>query len=297
MALNLANDVEVSRAPAGRELTLTVTGEGAAELSDPGRNLLVRALRQTLEAEGLAQLPLVVHQHNRIPLRRGLGSSAAAVVGGVAAGLALSRGAAKVTPAAVLEQAVPFEGHPDNVVPAMVGGLCVCWQATDRNGFDYLDLEPPSGLGAVVCVPAVEVATADARRVLPKTVAHGDAVFAVGRSALLMAALTQGRLDLLKDAMEDRLHQPYRVGLLPAMGQAMEAARAAGAYGACLSGSGSSMLALCPGDDAEMQGRVGEAMAQCFTNDGGAAVLRLRPSRQGAKIVDATVDVEDKENG
>jgi homoserine kinase len=125
-------------------------------------------------------------------------------------------------------------------------------------------LDPPEDLVAVLCVPEVEVATSDARRVLPTTVSMEDAVFTVGRATLLVASLSEGCYELLREAARDRLHQPHRIGLLPAMGDAIEAALGAGALSAWVSGSGSTVLSLCRRGDETLIEAVGAAMAEAF---------------------------------
>lgn len=285
MALELHNEavVRVHRVEGGRT-HLSVSGEGGDELSDPGRNLFVRVLRETLESRGLPGLELEVFQSNRIPLRRGLGSSASAALAGVLAGLELATWSGDYrlpTKDAILAQALPYEGHPDNLVPALLGGICLCW--SEGGALRHLHLDAPEGLDLVICVPEVEMATPRAREALPAKVALGDAVFNTGRAALLVAALLRGRPDLLGPASEDRLHQPYRVSRLPAMGRAMVQAREAGAAGACLSGSGSAVMAWIP--DEVDPARIGEVMVEAFGGDGHRARwLRVRPNQTGAAV-------------
>jgi homoserine kinase len=289
MALELRNEV-TARAAGGRggRMGLAVSGEGEEELAEPGRNRLVASLRGALEAEGLAGIDLEVAQRNRIPLRRGLGSSAAAAAAGALAGLLLARrlrgepGAGPGLVSRALELALPSEGHADNLAPALVGGLCLCWKASETGSPSFLRLDPPPGLIAVLCVPAAELATADARRALPAAVPMADVVFSGGRSALLVAALLTGRYDLLAEAARDRVHQPYRIGLLPQMGAAIEAALGAGAIAAWVSGSGSTVLALCRDGDGETAARAGEAMASVWGP--AARVVTAQLARDGAVI-------------
>jgi homoserine kinase len=186
---------------------------------------------------------------NRIPLGRGLGSSSAAIVGGIAAGARLV--GEPLAPEEILRLALPFEGHPDNIAPCVLGGFTVA--ATTADGRVHcLRVPLARALRAVAVVPDVRLATADARRALPAQVSLGDAVFNVNRAALLVAALGQGRFDLLREAVADRLHQPYRAPLLPGMLEVLEAGYAAGALACFLSGAGSTVLALADGREQEI---------------------------------------------
>lgn len=268
-------------------VTVSVRGEGAEELSEPESNRLVVVLRRGLEAAGMGDLEIELEQHNAIPLRRGLGSSAAAAAAGALASRAILRHMCdpglserdEIKEAIAI--ALPTEGHPDNLVPALVGGLCLCWQSESGEP-SFLRLDPPEDLVAVLCVPDVEVATSDARRVLPKAVALEDAVFSMGRATLLVAALLEGRYELLAEAARDRLHQPHRIGLLPAMGDAIDAALKTGAISSWVSGSGSTVLALCSKGDATMIADVGSAMKTAF--ECGARTLTVSPAAVGAAV-------------
>lgn len=287
MALELENEAIVwVRGHENGRVHLSVSGEGAKELSDPSRNVMARALYEILQSRGLGGLEIEIFQSNKIPLRRGLGSSATAALAGVLVGLELSAWAGDrrlPTTESILAQAVPFEGHPDNIVPALVGGICLCWQ--DGAGLKHVRFDPPPDLLAVVCIPDVEMATSRARDVLPVQVPMKDAIFNASRVALLMTALLKGRGDLLGPATEDRLHQPYRIPLIPEMGHAIEAAKAAGAFGGCLSGSGSTVLAWLPADDRGRADEVGRAMVAEFERASTSArYLVLRPSATGAFV-------------
>ncbi len=239
LALSLYNEVELEERQGGLEII--VEGEGAAELEAQGsQNLVVRASQAAFQAIGRRPAGLRVRCLNRIPLGRGLGSSSAAAVAGVAAGARLM--GERLPPEEVLRLALPFEGHPDNIAPCVLGGFTVAATAGGRVHCLRVPLTRP--LRAVAVIPDVRLATADARRALPEKVPLADAVFNVNRAALLVAALTQGRFDLLREAVSDRLHQPYRAPLLPGMMEVMEAGYAAGALACFLSGAGSTVLAL-----------------------------------------------------
>jgi len=266
LALGLYNEVEVEAAGAGLEMV--VEGEGAAELQAQGReNLVVRAMEAAFAAVGRRPAGLRARFVNRIPLGRGLGSSSAAAVAGIAAGARLV--GERLPPEAVLRLALPFEGHPDNIAPCVLGGFTVAATAGGRVHCLRVPLARP--LRAVAVIPDVRLATADARRALPAQVPLADAVFNVNRAALLVAALGQGRFDLLREAVADRLHQPYRAPLLPGMLEVLEAGYAAGALACFLSGAGSTVLALADGREEA----IGAAM-QSRWRDGFRTQTRVR---------------------
>jgi homoserine kinase len=184
---------------------------------------------------------------NRVPTSRGLGSSAAAWVGGLAAGNALCGG--RLSREALVALATRAEGHADNVAAALFGGLTVSCVTAD-GGVIAVALPVPARLTWVTLIPETMSSTAEARAVLPTTVPRADAVFNVQRVALLLASLQSGRADALGAALDDRLHQPYRRALFPWMPAVVAAARAAGALGCVLSGAGPALLAVIAGDGA-----------------------------------------------
>jgi homoserine kinase len=238
LALTLYNRLEVERLPSGLEFV--VRGEGADLLPTDETNLAYRAFRRVFERLAEPAPPVRMAAELQIPLSRGLGSSAAAVVGGLVAGNELA--GRRLSADELLDLATAMEGHPDNVAPALFGGFTVACLSEGR--VEWLRLEPPPGLRAVVAIPERPVPTAQARAVLPEVVPRADAVLNVGRTALMVAAFATGRLEHLRAAMQDRLHEPYRAALIPGMPEALEAAREAGALGAALSGAGSTLLAL-----------------------------------------------------
>ena len=240
MALDLANTVRV--APAERT-EVHVQGEGAGELALDAQNLLFRALAYVAERAGAPLPPVRLDCANAIPLARGLGSSSAAIVAGLLAGNCLLDD--PLTTAELLALAVEIEGHPDNVTPALLGGVRACVHTVQGVLQAPVPLARP--LSAVLFVPAFPMVTEEARRLLPRTVPLADAVFNVGRAALLVAGLVAGDYTLLREATRDRLHQPARAALFPEMPAFFDAALDAGAVGAFLSGAGSTLLALVEG--------------------------------------------------
>jgi homoserine kinase len=267
LALALRNEVVAREADGVR---VAVEGEGAGRLSSGGDNVVARGVRLAFEAAGRPFKGVELTCRNRIPTARGLGSSAAAWVGGLMAGNALL--GTPLSRDALLALAARAEGHPDNVAAALHGGLTVSCLVGDRVA--AVTLPVPAGVAWVVLVPAVTSSTAEARGVLPVQVPRADAVFNVQRTALLLAALQAGRLDALGDALDDRLHQPYRRRLFPWMPGVVEAARAAGALGCVLSGAGPSLLAVAPDAAA---GDVGGAMEAALRTAGVRGDARALP--------------------
>jgi homoserine kinase len=279
MALGLYNEIEAERGGVGNGLRLAIEGEGAERLQALGaQNLVARAVTGTLARLGMGPADVRIHIVNRIPLSRGLGSSSAAVVGGVAAAAAL----AGVTLSAeeLLDLALPLEGHPDNIAPALLGGLTVATLVGGK--VRCVKLPVPEALHAIAVIPDFRLATVKARQALPPMVPRTDAVFNVGRAALFLAALQSGRLDLLREGAQDRLHQPYRAALVPGMSEVLAEGERAGALACFLSGAGPTLLALVAGD----AGDVGRRMVKCWHEAAGvtARAQTLDIDREGVRI-------------
>jgi homoserine kinase len=221
-----------------------------------------------------------VRQINRIPLRRGLGSSAAACLCGIAAGARLA--GVELSIDEILARALPFEGHPDNITPALLGGLTVSAIVDGR--IVSARIRVPKHLMAIAVIPSLEIATKRAREVLPQQVPYQDAVFNLNRLALLMAGLTTDRLDLLAAGTEDRLHQPYRAVLLPGMEAIIDEGRQAGALAVFLSGAGSTLLALVTGDGDEIGRRMSERWRREFGIENTVRLLEI--DRNGLTYLD-----------
>ena len=220
LALGLHNEIEAGESD---RITLTIKGEGAAQLATNEDNVVARAVRAAYAAAGHPFRGCALACVNRIPLARGLGSSAAAWVGGLVAGNTLL--GSPLDRETVLALAALGEGHPDNVAAALLGGLTVAYGG--KNGARALSLPVPEWLRCIVLIPGVSMSTAEARAILPSSVSRADAVFNVQRVALLLASLQVGRADALASALEDRLHEPYRLPLFPWMSEVTAAARAA----------------------------------------------------------------------
>jgi homoserine kinase len=229
----------------GATLVITAEGEGVHDLPRDERHLVHRAMARAFEVLGGAPPGLRLHCVNSIPHGRGLGSSSAAIVGGLALARALVRGGDRtLDDDRLFALAAEMEGHPDNVAPAVYGGFTVAYE--DAGGFGAVRLEVTSPVAFVALVPAEPLHTEIARGLLPAAVSHADAAFNAGRSALLVAALT-GRPELLLAATEDRLHQDYRAAAMPRSAELISTLRSEG-HAAVLSGAGPTVLAVVDPD-------------------------------------------------
>ncbi len=271
MALDMRNTLEFAYGETG----LVVEGEGRGVIETQASNLVLTSFHRAFDEIGRTAPDVAVRCVNRVPLFRGLGSSATAVVGGLVAanemsGLTLPR-------ERLLEIADEIEGHPDNVVAALFGGCRIV--VRDGNRLVTMEVPLPEELRLVTFIPEFEMPTADARSLLGPSVSRTDAVYNIGRTALLVAALASDNLDHLRVATQDRLHQPQRQAVFPAMKNIIEAALGAGAHGAALSGSGSTVLAFTT----EKEMTVGYEMSDAAAKSGVRGDVKvLRPSAAGA---------------
>jgi homoserine kinase len=259
LSLALYHTLKVSELD-GVGLEIQASGEGAETVTLDEDNMVYQAMKQIFVVADYRPGRLRLESHNEIPLASGLGSSAAAYVAGLTAGMLISGwGPDRVR---LIEMGVEKEGHADNVVPCVLGGFTVA--GTTGGQIDYLRLEPPESLQAVVVVPDFTLPTKQARSVLPQEVPFRDAVLNQGRLGLLIAAVASDRLELLRTAMEDVLHQPYRAELVPGLEEVRQAALEAGALGAALSGAGPTILALVRPEKTT----VGQAMQEAWSRRG-----------------------------
>ncbi|MCS7207770.1 MAG: homoserine kinase [Dehalococcoidia bacterium] len=274
MALELFNLVRLETGRSG----VIITGEGADTLPAGPENLVYQAVQRAFQRAGHPIPPLALTCRNFIPLARGLGSSSAAIVGGLVAANALMGNPLDIP--TLLEMATEIEGHPDNVAPALLGGCQIVVQAEGRLHTAAVPLAPD--LRVVVLIPDQPMPTQQARAVLPPQVSRPDAVFNLGRVALLVNALHSRRWDDLALATQDRLHQPARQALFPAMPLIFKAALDAGALGVFLSGAGSSIVALTRGREMT----IGYEMLDMAHKAGVSATVQItRPWPQGAEVV------------
>ncbi len=227
--------------------TVTVQGVGEGEVPTDASNLIVRSMKHTFDHYGVEMPGIDMVAHNVIPHGRGMGSSGAAIVGGIMAAKGLLEGIVDIDANGLLARATELEGHPDNVAPALFGGLTIAWMTPE--GPQHKRLTVHRGVSLLVCVPeSTTMSTALARSLQPASVPHEDAIFNVSRSALLIAALIQSP-ELLFAATEDKLHQNYRASAMPETDALIQALRAHG-FAAVVSGAGPSVLVLC-GDPAQ----------------------------------------------
>ena len=220
-----------------------VDGVGAGEVPTDETNLVASSLLYALAAMGVDAPGLELHARNTIPHGRGMGSSGAAVVAGIVAAKGLLDGLVEMTDETLLRLATEIEGHPDNVAPALFGGLAIAW--TTESGPAQKTLLVHRGVSPLILVPEATLSTKVARGLQPEHVPHEDAVFNVSRSALLIAALTQSP-ELLFAATEDKLHQSYRASAMPETARVVALLRENG-LPAVVSGAGPSVLVLANG--------------------------------------------------
>lgn len=277
MALNVHNSLELGLAD---RTTVEVTGCGSERLARNDHNLVLRSAARVAQAAGKQVRGWSLRQHNDIPLARGMGSSSAAIIGGlVAANHLLEAG---LSDRELLDIAVSIEGHPDNVAPALLGGLTVC--CTDEEGLGVARFDPPAELQACLAIPAYEVSTEAARKVMPQSIPHADGVFNTCHSTAVLAALIAGDMQLLGQAMKDRLHEPYRAPLVKGMADCVAAARQAGAHAAALSGSGPTLIAFATADaDAVLTAMLTTLRGLGVTCEGRVAAV----SSAGAEVLTA----------
>lgn len=246
LALDLRQDVTfTARSQPG--LSISASGEDADKIPLDTSNLVYQAAEIIFRRIGNRPVGLTIQQINNIPIGSGLGSSSSAVLAGMFGANALADG--HLSTLEILQLATDFEGHPDNVSPAVYGGLVLGVQGPDGLVVDRIQI--PKILVAII-LPDYKLLTVDARAALPVAVPLKDAIFNTSRLGLLIRALQSADYDILNIAMQDRLHQPYRVPLIPGMKDAFTAAKEAGASGVAISGAGPSLLAFAPAQHNEI---------------------------------------------
>jgi len=278
MACTIYNNLELALSPEG-QTTIEIYGEGNSQIPNDDRNIALQAVKMVLDYHHIQDRGIHICLTNTIPLARGLGSSAAAIVAGLVAANAATGN--RLSKQILLDMATTIEGHPDNVAPAIYGGICL--SVMHSTGTKCLSFLPPKGLRLVVAVPEFTLSTKVSRQVLPKTVPLKDAVFNVSRSALLVGALAKGELSYMKYALEDKLHQPYRQKLIPGMEAVFEAAEREGALGVTISGAGPSLIAYTTVNDHA----IGQAMVAAFENHSSKAAYHvLEIDTVGAEVIE-----------
>ncbi len=272
LALDLWNEAEIEPAA---DFRVEVTGEGSTLLPTDENNLVIRAYLHCLESQGFTRPGgLHIRMANRIPIGSGLGSSASAVVMGILAANTLHE--LRLGMDEMIRLAAVMEGHADNASAALLGGLVVLAQAEE---IIFQRFEIPT-IQVVVLVPDFPFPTSEARAALPASINHGDAVFNIGRAVMVVEALRSGDLGLLAKVMEDRIHEPYRLKLIPGAKEAITAARKVGAA-ASLSGAGPGVIAFV---SQNVEGVV-LAMQNAFKRtDQTTRIFRLSTTNQGAWV-------------
>ena len=275
LALKLHNTVEMAETDGG--LVIECSGEGADSIPTDETNIIYKTAQTVFRQVGYSPSGLHMKLHNEIPLARGLGSSAAAIVGGAVAANNLA--GAWLGEQELLRICNEIEGHPDNIVPALVGGFVIT-TITASGLVEYIRTTPSPAIRTVAVVPTFELKTADARRVLPGEFSFQDVVYNVSHAAFFVGAFITRNLSSLRFAMEDRLHQPYREALIPGMRKVFDAAMSHGAQSVAISGSGPTLIAFVNSRAEE----IGDAMKAAWETEGiECRVLVLEPDSEGAK--------------
>jgi homoserine kinase len=283
LALDLHNRFEAELAD---DWSVAIEGEGAGTLRTDGGNRVATAMALAFEALGTPDMRASIGCVNRIPLGNGLGSSSAAIVGGVL--LAEELAGKSLGEQARLELAAEIEGHPDNVAAALRGGFTVCWN--DGAHVRTARFQPARGLAVVVVVANDELSTKTARAMLPEAVPHADAAFNVAHAGLLAASIATGRPELLGAALADRLHEPYRASAVVDMQEVHAILRDSGAAGVALSGAGPTIIGLVASDTDEAAHDLAQEVAERAADRVRALGTRrapaaLRIDRAGARIL------------
>lgn len=278
MALSLYAWIEIKPA---ESTVIHLYGDQMKGIPVDKSNLIYEVAQSVFREAGVSVPELEISMYSDIPLTRGLGSSASAIVGALVAANELI--GSPLDQSKLFDMATALENHPDNVGASLFGGIITAvWDGAHAQ---YLRIEPPADLQVLVAIPQFHLATSKARKVLPEQVSLSDAVFNVSRTSLFTAAMAAGRLDLIRAAMQDRLHQPYRAPLVPGMSRILEEAVEHGALGAALSGAGPTLLALT--DRRDNRGAELERFLIDVLNEQGitAQTIWLEPCTQGAAVL------------
>ena len=238
MALSLYNIIEVEEIDQG--LIIEVSGLGKGFIDTNENNLVYKSMLKCFEKVGYKPKGLKIKQYNEIPIARGLGSSAACIVGGVVAANELSGNS--LNKDELLKLAVDIEGHPDDVAPALLGGLVVSNKGEDE--IHYVQAPIADDLRFISAIPEKTLSTKESREVLPNQVSFEDAVFNLGKSSLLVAALIKGEVETIPFGLQDRLHEPYRIKLLDSLGKIFAECKKYNLNNIFLSGAGPTVIML-----------------------------------------------------
>lgn len=278
-ALTIYNQFKFTQAIAtDTAVKIFVTGQEADRVKTDESNLVYQSLVKLYEYLGKTPPQVQIDINLGIPLARGLGSSATAIVGGLVGGNLLA--GEPLSQNEIMQLAIAMEGHPDNVVPAILGGCRLA--ATAGENWEICDIPWHSDIVAIVAIPNFELSTAEARRVLPTEYSRADAIFNTAHLGLLIRGLETGNSNWIKAALQDKIHQPYRKALIPGYDAVYSAVLAAGGYGMVISGAGPTLLALVNASHAIA---VEQAIAQTWQQTGITTEVRsLAIDTVGAKI-------------
>ena len=281
LAVTIYNELELTLLEENR-LVIESTGEGAESIPTDDKNIVWKSAKMVLDRSGNSEKfkGAIIKMNNNVPMSRGLGSSAAAIVAGLVGANAIV--GSPFNKHEILKFATEIEGHPDNVAPAIFGGFTV--SVVDKGQVQTFSFLPKIKLKMIVAVPDFQLSTRIARQVLPKTVPLKDAIFNISRASMLIAALIQGKENFLSNAFEDSLHQPYRKSLVPGMNEVFEVAKKFGALGVALSGAGPCLIAFSAANK-KIENDIATEMVQAFKkNDVKADALILDLDTQGAVV-------------
>lgn len=280
-ALTLYNQFRFTAATdTAAPLKISVQGEEAGGLQANKSNLVYRSFCKLFEHLGQPAPAVEIEIKLGVPLSRGLGSSATAIVGGLVGANRLAGDALSIVE--VMELAIAMEGHPDNVVPTLLGNCQLSVKTLDK--WEVCSIPWAQDIVPIVAIPDFELSTEAARSVLPTSVTRVAAIFNISRMGMLVRGLEQQHPDWLCAALDDAIHQPYRQGLIRGYREVRVAALAAGAYGMTISGAGPSLLALA---DTAKAKTVAEAMRKTWEREGvRAETLLLALDREGTRIID-----------
>lgn len=267
---------------AKEDLMIQSRGEGAAQFEKGENNLIWKAFMLVLKKYGKGRdvKGIRIKTLNQIPVTRGLGSSASAIIGGIIAASRLYN--LKLSNEEILKTALSLEGHMDNIVPALMGGFTLAY-STENKPVKWLKIKFPNDLRVVVAIPDFHLSTEKMRSVLPDKLPLSDAIFNLSRSALLVKSLQESRWELLAEAMEDKIHQPYRATYIPGLQEMFSQVKNTGYAGIALSGSGPTVISLTKrGTENIISQIMGDAFLKAGIN---CRVLVLEPDLEGTKFI------------
>lgn len=277
-ALSMANEFQFVRSDTSDRLQISIEGEEAHKVDTKENNLVYRAVSYLYQKIGQTPPNLEISVKLGVPLSRGLGSSATAIVGGLLGANSLTGN--RFDRSEIVKMAIAMEGHPDNVVPALLGNCLL--SVAEAQEWQICPVSWHQDIIPVVAIPDFELSTKAARSVLPSNYSRSDAIFNISRMGLLLKALETNNGEWLKTALADKLHQPYRQQLIVGYEEVRQAAIAAGAYGMVISGAGPTLLALTHPSLVE---KVTASMTEAWSSLGVKAMVRsLALDRQGARV-------------